>query len=144
MTGFANTKQIFIRYRIGDLAAWAAEPCPCGRESLPVLSDLLGRQEDTVVAPDGREMVRFHGLFVGLTGVAEGQVVQESLHRFLINIVPTPNRTRDESQTVHKRLIERLGPDIEVEIREVESIPRETNGKFRAVISHVKPRSAIA
>jgi len=142
LTGFANTNQIFIRYRIGDLAAWAVEPCPCGREALPTLSQLVGRLEDTVVGLDGREMVRFHGLFVDLPGVAEGQVVQEDLDRFIVNVVPAKSFSTSDRETIRKRMVTRLGPGTAVEVRELESIPREPNGKFRAVISRVKRRPA--
>lgn len=142
VTGFANVQQIFIRYRIGDLAAWATAPCPCGRNSLPVIGELVGRQEDTVVGPDGRETVRFHGLFVDLPGVAEGQVVQEALDRLVINVVPTPNFSRVDKETIQARVIARLGSAVSVEIRELAGIPREPNGKFRAVISRVQRRPA--
>ncbi len=136
-TGFANTDQIFIRYRTGDLAAWSAEKCPCGRASLPVIADLLGRQEDVVVTADGREMVRFHGIFLDLPEVVEGQVVQESVNHFLINVVINqPSAATDA--TIRRRMETRLGADISLEINHLQEIPREANGKFRAVISRVK------
>jgi phenylacetate-CoA ligase len=141
VTGFANTKQIFIRFRIGDLAAWAAEPCTCGRKSLPTISDLVGRVEDIAVAPDGRQIVRLHYIFLELPGILEGQVVQEDLCRFVFNVVPGPgyspaairNKIRDVFQGRFG-----LGPEVSVEIRELDTIPRGPNGKFRAVISNVQ------
>jgi phenylacetate-CoA ligase len=138
MTGFANPNQIFIRYRIGDLGAWGIEPCPCGRESLPVLGELVGRLEDTVVGPDGRETVRFHGLFIDLPGVLEGQVIQESLSRFVVNIVPSPSYSRPDAEAIRARMVTRLGAQVSVEVHELDTIPREPNGKFRAVISRVQ------
>jgi phenylacetate-CoA ligase len=138
MTGFANPNQIFIRYRIGDLGAWGIEPCPCGRESLPVLGELIGRLEDTVVGPDGRETVRFHGLFIDLPGVLEGQVIQESLSRFVVNIVPSPSYSRADAEAIRARMVTRLGAQVSVEVHELDTIPREPNGKFRAVISRVQ------
>lgn len=138
VTGFANPNQIFIRYRIGDLAAWSVDRCACGRDTLPVLSELVGRQEDLVIGPGGRELVRFHGLFIDLAGVAEGQVVQEAMDKFVVKIVPTPSHSRNDAEVIRSRMIARLGPDISLEVREVESIPRGPNGKFRAVISKVQ------
>jgi len=139
-TGFANANQVFIRYRTGDLAAWAVAPCPCGRESLPTLGEVLGRIEDTLFLPQGREMVRFDFLFKELRGVAEGQVVQEALDRFVVNVVPTPEYTREDAETIRKRMVTRysLGPEIKIEVRELDAIPREPNGKFRAVINRVQ------
>jgi phenylacetate-CoA ligase len=138
VTGFANTNQIFVRYRIGDLASWSAERCSCGRDTLPVLGELVGRQEDLVIGPDGRELVRFHGLFIDLPGVAEGQVVQEAPGRYVINIVVTPAYSRDHAQAIRSRMFARLGTNISLEVLEVDKIPRGPNGKFRAVISKIQ------
>jgi phenylacetate-CoA ligase len=143
MTGFANRNQIFLRYRIGDLASWAPDPCPCGRTALPALADLVGRQEDTVVGPDGRETVRFHGLFVGIAGVAEGQVVQHAREDFELNVVPTAAYSEQDEEAMRSRLVARLGPTVRVRVRIVTEIPRGPNGKFRAVVSHVARTSAL-
>jgi phenylacetate-CoA ligase len=141
-TGFANSRQIFIRYRVGDLAAWDPSPCACGRAALPVLRDLIGRQEDTVFGPDGREMVRFHGLFIGLPGVLEGQLIQETEREFEVKLVPTALYSPADGDAIRRRMHERLGAGISVHIVELAEIPREASGKFRAVISRVSRRPA--
>jgi phenylacetate-CoA ligase len=138
VTGFSNLNQLFIRYRIGDLASWAADQCPCGRNTLPVLSNLIGRIEDTVVTPDGKETVRFHGLFIDLAGISEGQLIQEDYERFRVNIVPTNRYAQSDGEAICSRLKTRLGPAINVSVSTVSSIPREANGKYRAVVSRVK------
>jgi phenylacetate-CoA ligase len=139
-TGFANTNQILIRYRTGDLARWSAAPCPCGRTLFPLLEALDGRQEDVVLFPDGRGMVRFDFLFKELKGVAEGQVVQEALTHLVINIAPTRDYHESDARTIRERLVTRygLGPDMNIEIRLLEHIPREKSGKFRPVISRLR------
>ncbi len=142
-SGFANTNQIFLRYRTGDLAAWSQETCPCGRSTLPVLKELVGRLEDTVVGPDGRETVRFHGLFVDLPGIAEGQVVQLELDRFLINLVPSPQFSPQDEEVVRARLQTRLGPEVQVDFAPLDAIPRDPSGKYRAVISRVQRKPAL-
>jgi phenylacetate-CoA ligase len=144
VTGFSNVNQIFIRYRIGDLAAWAGRNCACGRDTLPVLSNLVGRLEDTVITCDGRETVRFHGLFVDLPGILEGQLIQEDYDRFRVNIVPTQRYSSSDSEAVCARLKTRLGTRIEVKVCQVTKIPREANGKYRAVLSRVKRNPALA
>jgi len=138
-TGFANVNQIFIRYRTGDLAQWSGQPCPCGRTSFPVLEALLGRQEDVIFFPDGRRLMRFDFLFKELQGVAEGQVVQESLTHLVINIVPSAVYAGSEDDIIRTRLVMRygVGPEVKIEVRHLEQIPRERNGKFRAVVSRL-------
>jgi phenylacetate-CoA ligase len=139
VTGFANVNQIFIRYRVGDLAAWSSEACPCGRSLFPVLTELVGRQEDIVVLPDGREMMRFDFLFKELRGVAEGQVVQEEPDFLVINVVPTAQYSPRDAETIRKRLEARygLGPEMRIEVRLLDEMPREKNGKFRPVVSRL-------
>jgi phenylacetate-CoA ligase len=138
-TGFANVNQILIRYRVGDLARWSGQPCPCGRTLFPVLEALVGRQEDVVLFPDGRGMMRFDFLFKELPGVAEGQVVQESLTHLVINIVPSAKYGGSEADMVRTRVVTRygLGPEVKIEVRRLQRIPREENGKFRPVISRL-------
>jgi len=43
----------FIRYGTGDVAVLSPRKCRCGR-SLPMLEQVEGRSNDTIVAPDGR------------------------------------------------------------------------------------------
>jgi phenylacetate-CoA ligase len=145
LTGFANVNQIFIRYRVGDLAAWSKDPCPCGRTLFPVLAELSGRQEDIIILPDGREMTRFDFLFKDLDGVREGQFVQEDLNHFVINLVPTSQYTSADADEIRERMRVRYGVDSgsQVEIRTLERIPLEKNGKFRPVLSRLKRSARI-
>ena len=137
VTGFANTNQLFIRYRIGDLAAWATEPCSCGRATLPTLKEIVGRVEDTVVLRDGRRLMRLDHTFRDLEGISEGQIVQKDYERFVVNVVPTPAFSQTDIEAIKSRLCTRLGPQIAVEVCTADSIPREPNGKFRMVISQI-------
>jgi phenylacetate-CoA ligase len=139
-TGLLNFDQPLVRYRTGDLAVWSEERCPCGR-AMPLLRELVGRLEDTVIGPDGRETVRFHGIFVGLTSVRQGQIVQEAYDRFTVRVVATQPLTPAERNLILTRFRERLGP-VRVEIEPVAAIERTARGKFRAVISQVPRASA--
>lgn len=135
-TGLLRQYQPFIRYRLGDVAAWDSGACPCGRQ-MPVLKEVVGRIEDVVVGPDGRQMVRFHGIFVGQAHVAEGQIIQEALDRIRVKVVPTTGFDRDDAQDIQRRIRQRLG-DVEVIVEAVEQIPRSAAGKFQAVISRMR------
>jgi phenylacetate-CoA ligase len=133
--------QPLIRYRLGDLARWDGEPCPCGR-SMPVLREVVGRLEDVVVGPDGRRMVRFHGIFIDLPRVREGQVIQEEVRRIRVKVVPTGAYGAEDSEEIARRVHQRLGPDVEVLVEPVESIPRTAAGKLRAVVSLLPGRDS--
>jgi phenylacetate-CoA ligase len=132
-TALQNEAQPLVRYEIGDLGVWAGSPCPCGRNHLPVLKEVVGRVEDVVVGPDGREMVRFHGIFIDLPHVLEGQVIQEAPDQFTVKVVTRDGFGPAEEASIRKRFAERLGI-VSVEIQRVHEIPRSARGKFRAVI----------
>lgn len=140
-TGLANRTQPLIRYDIGDLAAWSREACPCGR-TLPVLDPIVGRLEDVLVGRNGQVTVRFHGLFINLPNVLEGQVIQEDLDRIRVRVVARDGFSPRDAETIRKRLRdERLGP-VQVEVERVPEIERTERGKFRAVINRL-PRETI-
>ena len=135
-TGFVRQYQPFIRYRVGDVASWDPQPCACGRQ-MPVLKEVVGRIEDVVVGPDGRQMVRFHGIFVGQDHVVEGQIIQEALDRIRVKVVPAAAFDQTDAADIERRVRQRLG-EVTVIVEPVESIPRSANGKFKAVVSHLK------
>lgn len=137
-TGLLNDVQPLIRYEIGDAASWSDAPCPCGRNQLPVLAAIEGRLEDVVVGPGGREMVRFHGLFIEVPGVMEGQVIQESLDLLRVRVVAGSDFGARESGLIERRVQERLG-GVRVVVEKVDQIERTSRGKFRAVISRLDP-----
>jgi phenylacetate-CoA ligase len=134
-TGLLNFAQPLIRYRTGDWAVQSADPCPCGR-SMPVLREVVGRIEDLVIGPDGREVVRFQGILLGIPQVREGQIIQETVTQFRVRIVVDDPFGEDERRLIQQRFEERLGP-VAIEFEIVPQIERTANGKFRAVISHV-------
>ncbi len=135
-TCLARTYQPLIRFRLGDLAAWDDEPCPCGRQ-MPVIKEIVGRIEDVVTGPDGRQLVRFHGIFVDQPHVIEGQIIQESLREFIVKVVPAEGFGEEDVEAIKNRMHQRLGPDVNLQVQQVSEIPRTQAGKYKAVISKV-------
>jgi phenylacetate-CoA ligase len=128
--------QLFVRYRLGDVAAWDVEPCPCG-SSMPVIREVLGRLEDVVVGPDGRRLVRFHGIFVDQPHIREGQIIQERLDLIRVKVVPAAGFGDADVADVIGRVQNRLGASVMVRVEAVERIPRSSRGKFQAVVSRL-------
>ena len=133
-TCLTRLHQPLVRYRLGDLAAWDEKPCPCGR-SMPVIKEVVGRLEDVVIGPDGRQLVRFHGIFTHQPHIIEGQIIQESLNRICVRIVPTDNFSEADKIDVIDRVHQRLGDQVEVVVELVQGIERTKSGKFKAVVS---------
>ncbi|HQR31445.1 MAG TPA: hypothetical protein PLK30_01825 [Blastocatellia bacterium] len=133
-TSLMHYSQPFVRFRLGDLAAWDGQPCGCGR-AMPVIKEVVGRIEDVVTGPDGRQLVRFHGIFVNQPNVCEGQIIQEALDRIRVKIVPTPEFNETDVADIIARVQQRLSDEVQVIVEPVTKIPRTQSGKFKAVIS---------
>lgn len=135
-TGFLNYDQPLIRYRICDYMRVSDKQCQCGRH-MSLVEEITGRIEDTIIGKDGREMVRFHGIFIGIPAIVKGQIVQETLEDIVINVEAERQLTAEEREILTKRIYSQLG-EVNVQIFEMKEIPCGNNGKFRAVISKVK------
>jgi phenylacetate-CoA ligase len=128
-----NDAMPLIRYDLGDVAAYATEPCACGR-SFPLLEVITGRANDQLRLADGRT-ISPEGLLARFDAmgayVREYQVIQDARERF--HVVVVPGVRFDETAPGRIRAIfEAWRPSVEVTIEAVERIPREPSGKRRA------------
>lgn len=145
-TGLVNDVQPLIRYEIGDIGAWSSGGCRCGRGHLPVLQEIAGRIEDALIGPDGREVVRFHGIPLHIPQVLECQIVQDSLDSIRVRVVATEALDGHAAEVIRERVRERLGR-VRVAVERVETLERSTRGKLRAVVcnlSEAEKRQALA
>jgi len=133
-TGLLNQDMPLIRYDTGDLGALAHRDCPCGRQH-PILGELVGRMDEMIITLDGRKIGRLDPVFKTDIPVREAQIIQEDLYS--IKVLLVPGLGYDHDSLLQQRLRERVG-DMKITIQQVREIPRGANGKFRAVISHVK------
>jgi phenylacetate-CoA ligase len=136
-TGLLNADMPLVRYAVGDRGTLDNDesPCPCGR-NLPRLSGIEGRNNDLLITRDGRPIYWLNPVFYGLP-IHEAQIVQESLDRVHVRLVAT-GEPAETGREIARRLQARLG-DIHIELEEVDHVPREMNGKFRAVVCNVPP-----
>ena len=145
-TGFACDAFPFIRYEVGDTAVWRdGKGCACGRNS-DVLLRVEGRCDDYVVTPEGARIARLDYLFKDALNVKEAQIIQERLGEITIRLVRrTAYSTRDELE-IRRDVASWLSPSLIVQFEYVQAIPREPNGKFRAVLSRLQsqPNTAVA
>lgn len=135
-TGFLNYDQPLIRYRIGDRMTKGKGTCACGRQ-MPLIQDIEGRTEDVVTGPDGRQMVRFHGIFIGIPAIERAQVIQHALNHLELRIQNQEDISAAELQLMVTRIESQLGK-VRVDIQQHQHIEQTANGKYKAVISHIK------
>jgi phenylacetate-CoA ligase len=142
VTDLLNGGMPLIRYRIGDLGAWAAGECPCGR-GLPRLERVAGRVTDFLVGCDGRLV---SGVFLATYVVAQrpslGQV-QIHQHRagaVVYRLKPGRDfRAAADAEYLRAATRHYLGPRAEADVEVVDELPPEPSGKFLFSRSTVTP-----
>lgn len=136
-TGWGNKAFPLVRYRTGDNMILAEDQsCPCGRGGR-IVKEILGRDEDFVVTPEGRFVGRLDFVFKSVSTVKESQIVQENEHTICVKVVPLENYSTRDEQLIVNMLRERVGGSMTVYVEKVSEIPRQQNGKIRYVISRV-------
>jgi len=138
VTHLATRDFPFVRYRTGDVAVLDDRRCACGR-GLPMLKEIQGRTTDFVVAADGTVM---HGLALiyilrDMPQVKAFRIVQESLQRTVVQIVPGSGFDDATEATIARGVRQRLGGGVQVDVQRVGEIAPEKSGKFRYVVSRV-------
>lgn len=138
-TGLLNADMPLVRYEVGDRGALATDPppCACGRR-LPALGAFEGRLDDVVLTPEGRRVGRLDPIFKADLPIREAQIVQQSLARVVLRVVPAAGYGAADAEALAGRLRQRLGPAMEIAVEEVASLARGRAGKLRAVISELE------
>jgi phenylacetate-CoA ligase len=140
VTDLANFAMPIIRYQVGDVGVLTDRQCPCGR-GLPMLEAIEGREADYVVTAAG-ELISGISLTenfaVLVPGVAQIQIVQQEVRRFLFRIVRAADFTAASEQKIAELVAERFGPGTDYRCEFVNRIPQEPSGKYRFCISHVR------
>jgi len=140
ISNLTNRATVFLNYRLGDVAAPGQGPCPCGR-TLPMIEDLKGRNDDLLWLADGRPLHALAAMpyLQAVAGVVQVQIVQHARRRFTVRAVGEAGIQRDESAAgLVQALRSKAGDDVQVCVDWVETIPAESNGKVKAVISEIE------
>jgi phenylacetate-CoA ligase len=150
VTDLTNRAMPLLRYQVGDVAVPAERPCPCGR-GLPLLERVDGREADYVVTADG-ELISGISLTenfaLQVPGLAQLQIVQETVRRFRFRIVRGPDFGPSSLERIAALVAERFGPGVAYDCEFVDRIAPERSGKYRFCISRVpnpftRPREAV-
>jgi phenylacetate-CoA ligase len=139
VTDLTNFSFPFIRYRNGDMASIKKEPCSCGR-NYPLLNDIAGREYD-IMTFGGRYIHGqfFPNLFYQQPDVRQFQVIQETADRLLIRVV-APKRQLDVAY-LKKKVREKAGQDVQIDVEFVDKIPCLKSGKYRFTINNYRSKN---
>ncbi|HEY1376890.1 MAG TPA: phenylacetate--CoA ligase family protein [Gemmataceae bacterium] len=144
VTDLSNFAMPLVRYLIGDVGVLADRACECGR-GFPLLESIEGREADYVVTADGRLISGIsltENFAVLVPGVAQIQIVQEQLRKFLFRIVRGGDWGPASERKLAELVAERFGKNVRYALEFVDLIPQEPSGKYRFCISHVPHPSA--
>lgn len=137
-TNLWNLRMPLVRYRTGDLIRLPAGLSEAHREAIcygvEPFPGVLGRDGDYLVAPHGTHLTGIDHIPREVEHVVRMQVIQETLHRVRILVVPTPSFSeRDRQQILHNASL-KLPAEMQVEIEMVEELERTAQNKTPFVI----------
>jgi phenylacetate-CoA ligase len=142
VTDLLNFAMPLVRYRIGDMGAWAGGTCPCGR-GLPRLAAVAGRVTDFLVGCDGRLV---SGVFLATYVVAhrpslgQVQIRQDRAGAVVYRLKPGRDfRPADDLDYLGRATRRFLGEAAQMGSEIVEALPPEPSGKFLFSRSTVTP-----
>lgn len=155
VTSLINMAMPLLRYRIGDMAAWAHQPCSCGRH-WPLLKEVSGRVSDVFRRRDGslvtpayfNQFFRFAACS-DLSFIVKYQLVQEDYTRLRLLLVVNIDKVTAQRLIAEKRqalgdlVRAAMGEDCLLDVQLVDEIPVTASGKFRYIISKLNGNEAV-
>ncbi|WP_229507946.1 hypothetical protein [Massilia sp. Dwa41.01b] len=132
-TTLNNPAMPLQHYRLGDrVLPGDGAPCACGRV-FPTVQAVLGRQERSLVLPDGRIVTRLDRVFQGRDRkLVEGQVLYRGDGRFSLRVVAGEGFGAADEAALTAAFLLRV-PGVEVDVVRVPAIARGPNGKFEFI-----------
>jgi phenylacetate-CoA ligase len=141
-TSFDNRVMPFVRYRTGDLAVLSDRGHPA-LPGYPACERIVGRLQEFIVCRDHRLIsITAIGVahFPELAAVEAIQYEQEHAGKLVLKVVADSPLTGDERNRIAHAVAAKTQGGCEVEVVQVESIPRTPRGKSRMLIQHIDIR----
>lgn len=136
VTDLHNRAMPFIRYDTGDVVI--AGESMAGGETLPVLTDISGRQSEIIQDTRGNR-ISPHYVALGFRQferIRQYQLIQESRTEFTLKVENRDSVPGDEDLRTFLRHL--LGEDASIDIVHMEQIPRAASGKLKKMICNLE------
>jgi phenylacetate-CoA ligase len=136
VTSLTNRLMPMLRYANGDCGDLLEGACGCGLP-FPLMAMGLCRQNDLILAPDGRRLhpSLFNRLLYGMTGVAQYQFVQDKPGCIALNLLAAAPLEPAVAERLRQAVRDATG--LRLELVYVDALERTTSGKHRFVISRL-------
>lgn len=138
VTSFTTHGTPLVRYQIGDSITLSdsSKKCQCG-SIFPLVENIEGRTNDYILSPTHGKvnLGNISNSTKDTKGIICFQLIQNKIDHIEVQLVV--NKDFDHIQEVNfiAALRERIGDEIKLNIKYVESIEKEKSGKFRIVKS---------
>lgn len=136
VTSFTTHGTPLIRYRIGDSITLAdnSKKCNCG-SIFPLVERIEGRTNDYILSPTHGKvnLGNISNSTKDTKGIVCFQLIQDKIDHLEVKIIVSKSFDKKQELNFISSLRERIGNEIELDIRYVEAIEKEKSGKFRIV-----------
>lgn len=139
VTSFTSYGTPLIRYRIGDrITLENKSACTCG-SSFPRVKAIDGRRQDYLFSTAGSRInaVNISNSSKHVLGMLRFQIEQSSRDKVFVRVQALKGFDSAQEKSFVEALKQRLGQDMLINLKLVESIPRAASGKYRVVINHL-------
>ncbi len=136
LSNLVNRATVLLNYRVGDLASFLEQRCPCGR-NLPLISFPAGRSDEFIQIPSGATLhPQLFCEILKTEDLWQYQVRQLSPAHIRVSLVPSNRSNRmDLEQRLRQKLAQALPPEVTVELVFGEAPWRTPAGKTAAVLA---------
>lgn len=137
-TGFWNLGMPLIRYDTCDIIEKSDIICACGR-AYPVVKSISGRQSDIIRTPSGREYgpTYLARVVKEARNIMACRIVQDALNHIRVEFIPGRNFVDDDLAYFKKHLLQLLPSELEIDLKQVDAIPKTRSGKTKLIISRI-------
>ncbi len=137
-TGFWNDAMPLLRYDTGDLAILPAGSGPGEIREIELglrpFRGILGRQDETILLPDGTVVYGLNQIPKGIERAWQVQIVQPEPLAVTVLVVPKAGYTDADSRTLLKNARNRFPPEVELSVQLVERLRQTAAGKTPFVV----------
>lgn len=138
ITPLYKTNFPIINYDIGDIASSYV------KDGIRYVTKIHGRLNDMVKHENGEDtsVLELRKIPNGITGIAQFRYVQESYHDLRVELVRDPQDMTYTNEEITSFFLQRLtqlyGDEFKIDIRWLDVIPPDPNGKLRCFVCNVK------
>jgi phenylacetate-CoA ligase len=144
-TGFWNDAMPLVRYDTGDLAILPAGLTPQAMREIELglrsFRGILGRQDETILLPDGTVVYGLNQIPKGIDCASQVQIVQPAPLKVTLLVVPKANYTDADSEALLRNARNRFPREVELSVERVERLRQTAAGKTPFVIRYAAPKN---